>query len=308
MARQEDRGIIASSGSTDAAADPGAVPRKSSQTAFRRFRRHRLALFGLIVLTLFGIAAVLAPWVSINDPYRYDIGLLKTPPSAQHILGTDGAGRDVLARLLHGGRVSLSVGLVAAVISAIIGTVVGLVSGYVGGRTDNVLMRFTEIVMTFPTFFAVILLVALVGDSVFNVMAVIGFLGWTGKGRLVRGQVLSLREMDFVTAARALGSSDSRLLITHILPNVMGYVAVAGTLTVAGAILTEASLSFLGLGVQIPTPTWGNMMNSAQALHVLKHQPWIWLPPGLAIGITVLAVNFVGDGMRDALDPRTRLE
>ena len=296
-----------STGTADSAVELSAVPRKSSQTAWRRFRRHRLALSGMIILAIFGAAALLAPLISFHDPNKYDIDLLKTAPTAQHILGTDGAGRDIFARLLYAGRVSLSVGLVAAIISAIIGTTIGLVSGFVGGRVDNLLMRFTELVMTFPTFFAVILLIAIVGNSVFNVMAVIGFLGWTGKARLVRGQVLSLREMDFITAARALGARDRRLLVTHVLPNVMGYVAVAGTLTVAGAILTEASLSFLGLGVQIPTPTWGNMMNSAQALHVLKHQPWIWLPPGLAIGLTVLAVNFMGDGMRDALDPRTRL-
>ena len=175
-------------------------------------------------------------------------------------------------------------------------------------RWTTVLQRFTELVMTFPSFFAVIILVALVGPSIVNLMVVIGFLGWTGKSRLVRGQVLSLREMDFVTAARAIGSSHRRMMFIHILPSVMGYVAVAGMLTVAGAIITEASLSFLGLGVRVPTPTWGNMMTAAQGLHILKHQPWMWAPPGVVISTTVIAVNFVGDGLRDALDPRTRIE
>ena len=299
---------MGTSDSSETAVALTAVPRKSSQTAWRRFRRHRPALVALAVLAVFGFAAAAAPWISINDPYSYEIALIKKPPSLNHILGTDGAGRDVFARLLHAGRVSLSVGIVAAGISAVIGTFVGLVSGYVGGRVDDLLMRFTELVMTFPSFFAIIILVALVGPSIFNLMAVIGFLGWTGKARLVRGQVLSLREMDFVIAARALGARDRRLVLMHILPNVMGYVAVAATLTVAGAILTEASLSFLGLGVQIPTPTWGNMMTAAQALHVLKLQPWLWLPPGIAIGTTVIAVNFLGDGLRDALDPRTIIE
>jgi peptide/nickel transport system permease protein len=252
--------------------------------------------------------AVLAPWVSINDPIRADVFNIKSAPSRDHILGTDSAGRDIFARIVHAGRVSLSVGIVAALISSAIGTIIGLISGYVGGWVDNLLQRFTELVMTFPSFFALIILVSVVGPSVYNLMIVIGFLGWTGKARLVRGQVLSVRQMDYVTAARAVGANQSRLMFIHILPSVMGYVAVAGMLTVAGAIITEASLSFLGLGVRMPTPTWGNMITGAQSLFVLKELPWIWVPPGVAISITVIAVNFVGDGLRDALDPRTRIE
>jgi len=168
-------------------------------------------------------------------------------------------------------------------------------------------MRFTELVMTFPLFFAVIILVSLIGPNVFNVIVVIGVLGWPGLARLVRGQVLSLREMDYVTAARALGATDRRLVFIHILPGVMPYVMVAATLGLANAILTEAALSFLGLGVQIPTSTWGNMLYAAQSLAVLEGQPWLWIPPGLAIGLTVLAANFVGDGLRDALDPRMQI-
>ncbi len=285
-----------------------ALPRRSDQGVWPRFRRHRLALIGLGILVVFGVMALLAPWVSINDPMRADVYNIKTPPSREHILGTDSAGRDIFARIVHAGRVSLSVGIVAALISSAIGTILGLISGYVGGWVDNLLQRFTELVMTIPTFFAVIILVSIVGASIWNLMVVIGFLGWTGKARLVRGQVLSLREMDYVTAARAIGGTHGRLMFTHIFPGIVPYIVVAATLTLAGAILTEAGLSFLGLGVKIPTPTWGNMMNSAQSLHILQHQPWLWLPPGIAISATVIAVNFVGDGLRDALDPRTQIE
>ena len=260
------------------------------------------------MLLVFCVAAAGAPWFAVHDLNRVDLDNVKTAPNTSHWLGTDDAGRDVFARLLFAGRISLSVGIVAALISAVIGTWIGLVSGYFGGWLDNLLMRFTEMIMTFPTFFAVLILVALLGPSVFNVMAVLGFLGWPGKARLVRGQVLSLREMEYVTAARALGASERRLIFIHILPGVLPYVAVASTLTLVYAILTETSLSFLGIGVQIPTPTWGNMMTGAQSLFKLKHQYWLWLPPGLTIGLTVIAVNFIGDGLRDALDPRTRIE
>jgi peptide/nickel transport system permease protein len=291
-----------------AALQAAVVPRKSGQGVWPRFRRHRLALLGLGILLVFGAMAALAPWVSINDPLRADVFSIKVPPSRDHILGTDAAGRDIFARIVHAGRVSLSVGIVAALISSAIATAIGLVSGYVGGWVDNLLQRFTELVMTIPGFFAIIILVSMVGPSVWNLMVVIGLLGWTGLARLVRGQVLSLREMDYVTAARAIGGGHNRLMFTHIFPGMVPYIVVAATLTVAGAILTEAGLSFLGLGVKIPTPTWGNMMNSAQSLHILENQPWLWLPPGIAISTTVIAVNFVGDGLRDALDPRTQIE
>jgi peptide/nickel transport system permease protein len=213
----------------------------------------------------------------------------------------------VWARLVYGAQVSMAVGLIASTIAVVIGTAVGLIAGYVGGSFDNVLMRFTELVMTFPAFFAVITLVSLVGPNIFNVMVVIGVLGWPGLARLVRGQVLSLRSLAFVEAAQAVGASPARILITHILPNVLPYVLIAATLGMAGAILTEAGLSFLGLGVQIPVASWGTMINSAQSLIVLERQPWLWLPPGIAISLAVLALNFVGDGMRDAFDPRMSL-
>jgi peptide/nickel transport system permease protein len=285
-----------------------AVRSRNANTAWARFRRHRLALLGLTTLLLIGLAAIFAGVLSGYDPNRGDLTQLRAPPGARHLLGTDSAGRDVLARLLYGARISMLVGIVSVTIAAIIGTLVGIYSGYCGSWVDNVLMRVTEVVMTFPVLFAVIVLVALIGPNLFNVIVVIGVLGWPGLARLIRGQVLSLRQMDYVTAARATGAGDWRILRLHIAPGVMPYVMVAGTLLMASAILTEAALSFLGLGVQIPTSTWGNMLYSAQSLAVLQGMPWLWIPPGAAIALAVLAVNFVGDGLRDALDPRMRID
>lgn len=282
--------------------------RKSQPSVWRRFRRHRVAFVGLAILGTLTFTSTFAPFVAKHHPFYVDLQKIKNPPSLEHKLGTDEAGRDVFARLIFGGRVSLSVGLVSAAITAAIGTLIGLVSGYSGRKVDNILMRFTELVMTFPAFFLILILVALIGRNVFNIMLVIGLFGWPGLARLVRGQVLSMREMDYVTAARALGGSDRRVIFRHIMPGIMGYVAVASMLTVAGAIITETSLSFIGFGIKLPTPSWGNMMTAAQGLHTLKHEPWIWAPPGIVISATVIAVNFVGDGLRDALDPRTRIE
>jgi len=290
------------------AAAPPAVRSKSANTAWARFRRHRPALVGLGVLVLFGMAAIFAGVLAGYDPNRGDLTQLRAAPSPKHLLGTDSAGRDIVARLLFGARISMLVGIVSVSISAFIGTFIGMQAGYAGGWVDNLLMRFTEVIMTFPVLFAVIVLVALVGPNVFNVILVIGVLGWTGLARLVRGQVLSLRETDYVTAARATGAGDGRILLIHILPGVLPYVMVASTLGMASAILTEAALSFLGLGVQIPISTWGNMLYSAQSLAVLQGMPWLWIPPGAAIALSVLAANFVGDGLRDALDPRMRID
>jgi peptide/nickel transport system permease protein len=293
---------------TAGAAAPTAVRPRSTNTAWARFRRHRLALLGLGVLVLLGLAAIFAPVLAGYDPNRGDLTQLRAPPSARHLLGTDSAGRDVLARLMFGARISMLVGIVSVSISGLIGTLIGMQAGYAGGWVDNLLMRFTEVIMTFPVLFAVIVLVALVGPNLFNVILVIGVLGWPGLARLIRGQVLSLKETDYVTAARATGARDRRILFVHILPGVLPYVMGASTLGMASAILTEAALSFLGLGVQIPISTWGNMLYSAQSLAVLQGMPWLWIPPGAAIALAVLAANFVGDGLRDALDPRMRID
>ena len=281
--------------------------RASKNTATARFKRHKLALFGLAVVIIFSLAAIFAPIVALKDPYFVDLDSIRQPPSAEHILGTDSAGRDMWARMIYGARISMTVGLVANSISVTIGTLLGMVSGYVGGRTDNLLMRFTELVMTFPTFFAIIMMVALLGPNIRNVMIVIGVTSWPGLARLVLGQVLSLRELAFIEAAHCVGAPNRRILIIHILPNILPYILVAATLGMAGAILTESSLSFLGLGVQIPLASWGSMLFSAQSLTVLTNFPWLWLPPGIAISMAVLCMNFVGDGLRDAFDPRMNL-
>lgn len=271
---------------------------------WRRFSRHRLAVLGSLVLLVLVATALLAPLISPHDPNRTDVRALKNPPTAEHLLGTDGAGRDVLSRLIYGSRISLSVGLVAAGIAISIGTLLGLFSGFYGDKVDFWIMRTTDVFMTIPTLIIIITVVAAVGPSILNVMVVIGIFGWTGTCRVVRGETLSLRERDFVLAARCLGIPGGRVVFRHILPNVVAPIIVAGTFFVAGAILLEAALSFLGIGVQIPTATWGNMLTEAQSLTVLESMPWLWLPPGILIMVTVLSINFIGDALRDALDPR----
>lgn len=278
------------------------------ETPFRRmmlrFLRHKLAVGGLIVLGLMVMMAIFAPQIGRYDPNRANLIEMDLPPSPTHWLGTDGVGRDYFSRLVFGSRVSLSVGLVAVSISTLIGTALGSVSGYYGGWLDNIVQRITEIVMTFPTLILIITLVALLGPSIYNAMAVIGLLGWPGLCRLVRGQFLSLRQATFVEAAHAIGVRDRVIILRHILPNVLPFILVSATFSMAAAILTEASLSFLGLGAPPPTPTWGTMIQDAQTLDVLAFKPWRWLAPGLAIAACVLSINFVGDGLRDALDPR----
>jgi len=274
------------------------------QRIVRRFLQHRLAVLSVVVLVVLSIVAIGAPVFARYDPFAIDPMHIRKPPSAAHWLGTDETGRDVLSRLIWGGRVSLSVGLVAASISVTIGTVLGLVSGFSGGQVDFWLMRLTDVVMTIPTLIIMITLAAVLGPSIWNVMMVIGIFGWTGIARLVRGETLSLRERDFVMASRCLGASSRRIMFRHILPNVTAPIVVAGTFAIAGAILSEAGLSFLGIGVRIPTPTWGNMLTKAQQITVLESMPWLWLPPGLLITLVVLSINFLGDALRDALDPR----
>ena len=272
-----------------------------------RFVRYRPAVFGLVVIIVLILIAVFAPLVAGQDPFYQDYSALKTPPNAEHNLGTDALGRDVWSRLVYATRVSLSVGLIAVLIYTVLGTTLGAISGYYGGWVDTVIMRFTDIVMTFPALIIIITVVALVGPSLYNIMAVMGLLSWPGICRLVRGQILSLRGKEFVTASRAMGASDAYIILNHLLPNVIGPITVAATFGIASAILTEASLSFLGLGVPPPQPSWGQMLTDAQKLTILSEMPWLWVPPGLMVSLTVLCVNFVGDGLRDALDPRTVL-
>lgn len=273
----------------------------------RRFLSHRLALIGAVILTLMVIGAVAAPLLAPYDPNAINLVNISSPPSFDHLLGTDAVGRDILSRALYGARISLSVGVVAVTIYLTIGFVLGAIAGYSGGLTDSAIMRFTDIMMCFPTFVLILILVGIVGPNITNIMLVIGLFGWPGVARLVRGQVLQLREMDYVLAARAIGGSKRYVMLRHILPNVIGPLTVAASLGIAGAILAEAGLSFLGLGVTQPTPSWGAMLNEARNPAILATEPWLWLTPGILISFAVLAANFIGDGLRDAFDVKSRL-
>jgi peptide/nickel transport system permease protein len=278
-----------------------------NQRAFRRFKKHRLALVGVAILFVMAIAAIGADFIAPYTYYEQDLSRYREGPSSAHWLGTDSYGRDILSRMIYGGRVSLSVGLVAVAIMEAIAIILGSLAGYYGGAVDWVIMRLVDVVMTFPWLIIVVILVSLLGPSVFNAMLAIGVLGWTIPTRLVRGQILAIREMDYVLAARSIGVQNGRIIITHVLPGVVGPLVVNATFAVAGAILTEAGLSFLGLGVQPPIASWGNMMNAAMELIILEEMPWLWVPPGLCIMLSVLAINFIGDGLRDALDPKGML-
>lgn len=273
---------------------------------WQKFRRHRLALTGMIVLAILTIGAVVGPVFLRFTPTEIDLMAIRSAPDSTHLLGTDSAGRDVLSRLLAAGRVSLAVGVVAVAIYVAIGVVLGGIAGYAGGWVDGVIMRLADMVLSFPSIIVIITLVSILGPSIFNVMLVIGLLGWPPITRLVRGEFLTLRERDFVIASRSTGAPGLRIIFRHILPNALTPVIVNATFGMAQAILLEAALSFLGLGVQPPTASWGNMLNEAQSITTLEGMPWLWLPPGLMIVASVLSINFVGDGLRDALDPRTR--
>lgn len=272
--------------------------------AWRRFRRHLLAQIGLVVLTILALAAILTPSLS---PYTFDgqdqalLGT-PTPPSLAHPMGTDQLGRDNATRVLHGGRISLMVGLASALVATLLGTLIGAFSGFWGGWVDGVLMRFTDMVLSIPLLPLVIALSGFLRPGLGLLVLIIGGLGWMSTARLVRGQFLSLRHAEYVEASRALGSSDLRIMVRHILPNTIGPILVSTTLAVGSAILLESALSFFGLGVQPPTPTWGNLLTGSSDW--LETAPWLAAFPGLFILITVLSVNFLGDGLRDALDPK----
>ncbi len=286
---------------------PVARPTSFWSLALHRFLRHRMAVVGLAVYGLIAAMAVAAPLIA-HSPTAIDPGAFQAPPSAAHPLGTDSVGRDVLSRLVYAARVSLTVGLLVVTIYILIGTTVGAVAGYYGGTVDLILSRVMDTVLSFPPLIIILFAVSVFGrPSLWNVILVLGLLGWPVVARLVRGQVLALRGLEFVHAASALGASDARVVTRHLLPNALAPVLVAATFGTANAILVEAALSFLGLGVQPPTPSWGNMLTDAQSLTVLEQMPWLWVPPGFMILISVLAINFVGDGLRDALDPSLKL-
>ena len=269
-----------------------------------RLWHNRLAISGLVlVLGLFAVA-LLARWLAPYDPDFIDLKQVLMPPSPAHLLGTDTLGRDVLSRIIFGARVSLLVGFVAVGIATLIGVLVGALAGYYGGVLDQILMRLVDLMLCFPTIFLILAVIAVLGPSIWNIMAVIGLTSWMGVARLVRAEFLSLREREFVVAARALGASDARLIWRHLLPNALTPVMVSATLGVAGAILVESSLSFLGLGVQPPTPSWGNMLTMGK--DNIEIAWWLSVFPGLAILVTVMSYNLLGEGIREAIDPRLR--
>ena len=272
--------------------------------AWLRFRRHPLALAGLILFALVLLATLAAPLIARYGYAALNLSEKFQSPSLAHFLGTDRVGRDIWSRTLYGGRVSLAVGFAAASISTVIGVILGSVSGYYRGKADQIIMRFTDVVMTFPRVVIILTAAIYLGQSIASVIFLIGIFSWPGLTRLVRGQVLSLREQQFVLASRSLGSGNRRIIVTHVLPNVIAPLLASVTFAVNGAILLEAGLSFLGVGIPLPTPSWGNMLETARSLDVLQDGPWIWVPPAVMILLTVLSINFIGDGLRDAIDPR----
>lgn len=269
---------------------------------WKRFRRNRFALAGGAVVAVLLTVSLLAPFITPWDPAAINAYQVLLPPSASHWMGTDELGRDVFSRVIFGTRISLYVGFVAVGIAVAIGTVAGLIAGFYGGWIDGILMRFVDIMLCFPTFFLILAVIALLEPSIWNIMLIIGVTGWMGVARLVRAEVLSIKERDYIMAARSIGASDARIIFRHILPNAAAPVLVAATLGIAGAILTESALSFLGIGVQPPVPSWGNILTSGK--DYLEFAWWLSLFPGFAILITVLAYNLLGEGIRDALDPR----
>jgi peptide/nickel transport system permease protein len=271
---------------------------------WERFLKNKMAVAGSLVVLLLFAVSLLAPWIAPYDPSMIDLTQVLAAPSSAHPFGTDQLGRDVLSRMIWGARISLKVGFVATGIAILLGAILGAVSGYYGRWVDAVIMRFVDIMLCFPAFFLILAVIAILEPSIWNIMIIIGLTGWMGITRLVRADFISLKERDFVLAARVIGASDPRIIFIHILPNAMASILVAATLGIAGAILTESALSFLGIGVQPPTPSWGNILTAGK--DNIDIAWWLSLYPGLAILITVLGYNLLGEGIRDSLDPRLR--
>ncbi len=277
------------------------------QIAWRKLRNNKLALFGMGILLLFVLASIFAPLIA---PYKIDdIDLfnIESAPGENHILGTDDLGRDVFSRLIYGGQVSITIGILASLSQVLIGVLIGALAGYYGGWLDNVIMRIVDTIMCFPFFIVAIVMAAFVGPSLKNIILIIAIIYWTNVTRIVRAEVLSLKKREFIEAAKAFGLNDFEIIFRHIIPNVLAPVTVYATLAIANGILTEAALSFLGLGVKPNVPSWGNMLAAAQNLRILQYEWWMWVPPGIMVLLTVLSINFVGDGLRDALDPKLKL-
>jgi peptide/nickel transport system permease protein len=292
------------SGQTDRSSADKGKQENLRRLFWKRFRKNRLAMAGAFIVAVLFAVALLAPYLSPYDPGAINIKIVLQEPSAEHPFGTDALGRDVLSRMIWGSRISLLVGFVAVGIASLIGIFLGALAGYYGRWVDNLIMRFVDIMLCFPTFFLILAVVAFLEPSIWNIMIIIGITGWMGVARLVRAEFLSLKERDFTKAERALGARDFRIIFKHILPNALAPVLVSATLGVAGAILTESALSFLGIGVQPPTPSWGNILTAGK--DNIEIAWWLSLYPGLAILITVLGYNLLGEGIRDAIDPRLK--
>ena len=278
-----------------------------TEISFRKFKKNKLAVIGVFIILALVLLSVCAPLLTDYTISETDLFNIKMAPSSEHILGTEELGRDVFTRLLYGGRVSIIVGIASMTVQLVIGVIMGAIAGYFGGIADKIIMRIIDVIMCFPFFVIAVSVAAILGPGVKNLIIIIGCLMWPNIARIVRAEILSLKENDYIMAAKAMGLSSFEIIKNHILPNVMSPILVAATLAIANGILTEASLSFLGIGVKLPEPSWGNMLIAAQNIGTLQREWWLWIPAGSLIILMVLSINFVGDGLRDALDPKTRL-
>ena len=270
----------------------------------RKFTNNKLAMIGFIFVILITLLCILAPFVTSYDPKKIDYSAKGQPPSFEHILGTDKLGRDIFARVLYGGRISILIGLVGALSGSIIGMVLGSIAGYFGKWVDVILVRISEIFQTFPSMILILIMVAIVGPGLINILIVFSLTGWMTTFRMVRNEFLALREETYVKVCEAFGMSKTSIMFKQILPNVLSPVIVATTVNVAGFILSEAGLSYLGVGVPSSMPTWGNLLNAAKSMDIIENYWWLWIIPGIVISVFVLAINFFGDGLRDVLDPK----
>ncbi len=273
---------------------------------FFRLRKNRMAMLSLYILLILIGLCIVVPMISPYEIQTTNLAGKDLSPNSNHYLGTDLIGRDLFTRLFYAGRISLGVALAVVFIECVIGVVLGSLSGFYGGIVDAIIMRIAEIFMSFPFMIITITIVAVFGNSVFTLILVLALLSWPSIARIVRGQILTLREMEYMEACEALGISDVRRIFKHLLPNVLAYVIVYATLGMASVILVETSLSFLGLGVSPPTPTWGNMIQEARNMLIIQYKWWYWIPPGICIFISVMCFNILGDGMRDAIDPKMK--
>lgn len=273
----------------------------------KRYCNNKLAVLGLVIFFLIVAVVLIAPQLIPYGEAEIDVAAFSAAPSSKHLLGTDTVGRDVLARLLYGGRVSLFVGVVSTAISVVIGIPLGLLAAFYRGWFETIVMRAADIFMTIPSTILILFLVSMFGPSIITVTVVIGVLGWTKFARQIFGTVLAVREKDYIEGGRAIGQKDSVIIAKYILPNAIAPIFISITFRIAAAIIQESSLSFLGMGVQMPAASWGNMLYNAQSITILKSCQWMWIPPGVALVITILSINFIGNGLRDALDPKTAL-